>query len=142
MLGRSLIFLDLHHLLPLAGLVLLLLLLELELAVVQDLADGRIRVGHNLHQIQTHFLGRLERGTGGHDPLLFAVLVDQQDAGDADFVIDTRTVFDGRRLHGAANRQCSWSRCAEAAAREPRRPTAGNMTKRPPRIKARRRSHP
>jgi hypothetical protein len=35
------------------------------------------------------------------------VLVDEQDARNADFFVHTRPFLDGRRLHGAANRQCS-----------------------------------
>jgi len=32
------------------------------------------------------------------------MLVDQQDPGNSDVFVDARTVFDGRRLHGPANR--------------------------------------
>ena len=105
--GTELDLLDLHHLLPLARLVLLLLLLELELAVVQDLADGRVGVGNDLHQVQAGFFGSLDGCGGRHDALFLTVLVDEQDAGDSDVFVHARPFFDGRRLHGAANRQCS-----------------------------------
>ena len=52
----------------------------------------------------TSFFRRFEGGGGRHLALLLAVLVDQQDARDADFIVDTRSVFDGRRLHRTANR--------------------------------------
>jgi hypothetical protein len=50
-------FLDLDDLLFLAGLGLLLLLLEPVFAVIQDLADRRDRVGRNLDQIETGLCG-------------------------------------------------------------------------------------
>jgi len=105
--GAELDLLDLHHLLPLARLVLLLLLLELELAIVQDLANGRIRVGHDLDQIEAGLRGGFESRRRGHDALLLALLIDQQDARNADVLVDARPFLLGRRLHGAANRQSS-----------------------------------
>ena len=107
MFGPELDLLELHDLLPLARLVLLLLLLELELAVVEDLADGRIRVRNDLNQIQAGLFGGFERGGGRHHALLLAVLIDQQNAGNADIFVHARPVLDGRRLHRTANRQCS-----------------------------------
>jgi len=35
------------------------------------------------------------------------VLIDEEDARYADIFVHARPFFDGRRLHGAANRQCS-----------------------------------
>jgi hypothetical protein len=55
--GPELDLLDLDDLLLLASFVLLLLLLEPELAVVQDLADGGIGVRRDLHQVEPGFLG-------------------------------------------------------------------------------------
>ncbi len=103
--GPELDLLDLDHLLPLARLGLLLLLLELELAVVEDLADRRIRVWGDLDQVQTGFLGGLDGGGGGHYPLFFAVLIDEQNARDADVFVDAWAVLGRRRWHGATNRQ-------------------------------------
>jgi hypothetical protein len=60
--------LELDHLLPLARLVLLLLLLELELAIVQDLADGRIGVRNDFHQVQASFLAASRAADVGISP--------------------------------------------------------------------------
>ena len=100
-------FFDFDDLLPLARLSLLLLLLELVLAVIQDFADRWLGVWRHLNEVQTCFFRRFERGDSGHDPLFFAVLIDQQDFGNSDLVIDTRAVFGRGRWHWAANRRVS-----------------------------------
>ncbi|MDB5439212.1 MAG: hypothetical protein JWM33_1639, partial [Caulobacteraceae bacterium] len=106
-LRAELDLLDLDDLLALARLVLLFLFLELVLAVIQDLHHRGIGVRHDLDQIETGLLSRFQSRRDRHDALLFAVLIDQQDLGDSDLVVDARSVLDGGRLHGAANGRCS-----------------------------------
>src|SRR3989344_5616419 len=113
--------LELDDLLALARLGLLLLLLEAELAVIENLGDRRVGGGDDLDQVQPGLLGGLEGGGGGHDPLLLAVLINEQPAGGADILVHTRPVLYGRRLHGTANgrRFLMWSRtaCSDEAKR-------------------------
>ena len=66
--GAQLDFLDLDDLLLLAGLGGLLLLVEAEFAVIEDLADRRIGVGHDLDQIETIFLGEAQASTMSTTP--------------------------------------------------------------------------
>ncbi len=127
--------LDLHDLLPLARLGLLLLLLELVFAIVEDLADGGVGVGRHLHQIQSRFLGGLHGGRRGHDALLFAVLIDEQYPRHADVFVDARTVLGRRRRHGTANRQALLGLWTRAGTRRRARPRHPYMTKRKGAIK-------
>ncbi len=59
--GTELDLLDLDDLLLLAGLGGLLLLVEVELAVIEDLADRRIGVRGDLDEIESGVFGQLER---------------------------------------------------------------------------------
>src|SRR5579872_95156 len=97
--------LDLDQLLPLARGALLLLLFELVLAVVEDLADRRVGVRRHLDQVEPRLLGGLQCGGGGHDALFFTLLIDQEHAGDTDIFIDARAVLGRGRWHGTTNRQ-------------------------------------
>ena len=83
--------LDLAHgdlLLVLAGLLELLCLLVLVLGVVEHPADGRARLGRDLHQVEFPFLGELERVGGLQDADLLALVVDQPNLGNADALVD------------------------------------------------------
>ena len=51
------------------------------------------------------WFGGFQRGRGRHYPLLFAVLIDEQNARDADVFIDARAILGRRRGHGTTNRQ-------------------------------------
>jgi hypothetical protein len=90
--------LDLDHFLLLARLVRLFLLLVFILAVVEDLAHGRIGVGRNLDEIEPGLLGALERLADGDDADLAAVGVDQADLVGTDLFIDAGAVLVSRRL--------------------------------------------
>src|SRR6185295_11093151 len=69
------------------------------------------------------FLGRFERGRGGHDALLFSVLIDQQNAGNSDLIIDARSILGRRRGHGTTNRLCSCT----VGTRGPPQPTLASV---------------
>ncbi len=79
--GTELDFLDLDDLLLLAGLGFLLLSLVLELAIVHDLANRRVGVWRNFHQIQPGFFGHFHGACGGNNANIFAVGADQADFG-------------------------------------------------------------
>jgi hypothetical protein len=68
--------LDLDDLLLLAGFRRLLLRRIFILPVVHDLADGRIVVRRNLHQIHARFGSHLDRDHGLDRAMVRAVLVD------------------------------------------------------------------
>ena len=79
--------LDLHHVLVLLCFLLLLALLETELAVVHQLANGRDSLGRDLDKIQTLFIGDLQRLIGGHDAHLFTFGTNQADLLVVDILI-------------------------------------------------------
>jgi hypothetical protein len=82
--GTELHLLDLDRLLLLARLGFAFLLFVLELAEIHDLADGRIGVGRNLHQVEAGLRGHVHGLGGVHDADVFAVRADQADLGGAD----------------------------------------------------------
>jgi hypothetical protein len=75
---------DLDDLLPLARLVGALLRLVLELADVEDLADGRVRIGRDLDQVEAGRVGAGEGVADRDDPDIFAILIDEPDLSDVD----------------------------------------------------------
>ena len=87
-IGRHSDFLDLNDVLILLGFLFLLHLLEAELAVVHDLADGRDGVGSDLNQIQLLFLCHTQSGFSRHDTQLGAVRADDAKLFVPDFFID------------------------------------------------------
>src|SRR4051794_26698035 len=97
--------LDLDDLLFLAGFRGFLLRRILELPVVHDLANGRIVVRRNLHQIHARIHGHLDGRYGFDGAMVETILVDQLDLRVADVVIDARPVFGdcGRGSIGTAN---------------------------------------
>ena len=81
---------DLDDLLTLAGLGGFLLLLVLEFAIVEDLADGRLGVGRNLHEIEPGLLGTLHGVETAHNADILIGFVDQTDVSSPDRLIDPR----------------------------------------------------
>src|SRR5439155_6868335 len=63
-------------------------LLVLELPVVHDLADRRVRIRRNFNEIESSVLRLAERLLSRHDPDLRAVGSDQPDLGRPDPLID------------------------------------------------------
>ena len=98
-------FLDLDDLLFLAGFGGLLLRLEFVLAVIQKLADRRVRVGRNLDEIESGFGSLFKRGLNRNGTVVGAGLVDQLNLAVADLLVDARTVLlnGGRGLHWTTN---------------------------------------
>lgn len=82
-------FFDLDDLLFLTGLSFFLLSLVFELAVIHDLADGRVRVWRNLDEVEPcffcHFHGTLWR----YNAHVLAIGPDQADIGPANTFVNT-----------------------------------------------------
>lgn len=96
-LGVDVVVVDLRShpdLFPDDGLLLLLgvldalLLLEPVLAVVEDLAHGRLRGRGDLDQVEALFLGLGVCANGRHDTELFAFGTDEADGGDPNLFVD------------------------------------------------------
>ena len=87
--GAELHLFDFDDLLLLAGFGFALLLFVLELAEVHDLADGRSCVGRDFDKVEARILGEALRLIGGHNSVLFTLLVNQTYFGDADAMIQT-----------------------------------------------------
>jgi len=66
----------------------LLRLLVLELAVVEDAADGRVRVGRDLDQIEALFAGLCERLLNGDYAEFLPLVVDDEDFADPNPFVD------------------------------------------------------
>jgi hypothetical protein len=95
--GRAhLDLLDLDDLLFLAGLGSLLLLLVFVLAVVHQLADGRLGVGRDFDDVESFFLAQCERLIQADLAILMAIVADQEDGFGIDLVVDARAIL-GRR---------------------------------------------
>jgi hypothetical protein len=86
--GRHTHLLDLDDVLILAGFLLALALLETELAVVHELANGRIGLRRDLHKIKTLFVGDRERLCGGHDAELLTRSADQANLAVTDILVE------------------------------------------------------
>src|SRR5690554_514289 len=85
--GAELHFLDLDLLGLLLGLVGALLLLELELSEVHDLADRGIRIGLDLHQVEAFFLGHLQCFVARQYADHLTIGTDHAYAGHADLAV-------------------------------------------------------
>src|SRR5258708_2432420 len=133
--GSELHLLDDDHLLLLLRLALFLLLLEDELPVIHDLADGRFRGRRDLHEVEVffpgHFLGLLNR----HDADLRALGVNEANlTGAADHLVDSGLGFSGFAVESSVaawrvNANSSCLRCVmRSKARSSRawRETRGN----------------
>ena len=86
-------FFDLSDVLILLRFFFFLCLLEAELAIVHDLADGGIRAGRDLHQVHTLIIGHIQRVLGGHDAELFAIGSDHADLLVSDVLIELMVLF-------------------------------------------------
>ena len=86
--------LELDGVLVLFGLPLLLGRLVLEAAVVEELADGRHRVGRDLDQVEILLSCHFERLHGRHDAELRPIFVDESNFRNSNRAIDARA---GRR---------------------------------------------
>ena len=95
--GRHAHFLNFHHALVLPRLLLPLLLLELELAVVHELADRGNRGGGDLDQIQALLHGLLQSISGGHDAQLSAVGTHQTHLSVPNLLVELMTLFADRK---------------------------------------------
>ena len=69
------------------ALAILLALLILELAEVHDLADRWSCVGRNLDKVEARILGETLRVIRSHYSVLYTLLVNQTNFGDADAMI-------------------------------------------------------
>ena len=85
-------FLDLHHALALFGFLLLFLLLVLELAVVNQLANRRTRLRRDFDQIHAELFSLVKSVVRVHDDA-GSVRHRDSDLGDPDFTIQTMTIF-------------------------------------------------
>jgi hypothetical protein len=74
----------------LVRLALLLRLLVLELAVVEDAADGRVGVRRDLDEVQALFAGHLERLLDGDDTEFLTLVVDDEDFPDTNPFVDAK----------------------------------------------------
>src|SRR5471032_3214110 len=94
--GAHLDLLDLDDFLLLAGFVGFLLLFVFELAVIHQLADGRLVVGRDLDHVEAFFVAQSQRLVQADLAILMAVVSDQENGFGGDFVIDARAIL-GRR---------------------------------------------
>jgi hypothetical protein len=78
---------DFNDFLLLAGFGGLLLLLEFELAIIQDLGHRRHCVGRDFDQIEIGLLGHCEGLTGGNDPNILSIGSDEAHLARVDTVV-------------------------------------------------------
>src|SRR5208283_5122205 len=95
--GPELDLLDLDHLLALARLGRLLLLEKPEFAEVEDLADGRGRIGDDFDQIERRLLGQALGVCEIDDAVIVPLGVYQLDLNCANVAIGSRPAFLRRR---------------------------------------------
>src|SRR6185369_4906103 len=88
-LGADLDLFDLDDGLLALGFALLLLLLVLVFAEVEDLAHGRIALGIDLHEVEAHFAGAAQRLVSRQDSQIRAVLRHDAHLGYANPVVDS-----------------------------------------------------
>jgi hypothetical protein len=84
--------LDLDDLLLLALLGGLLLVLILQLAQIEDLADRRFRVRRDFDEVETRLFGKRQSFIGGNDAEILAFIVDELDFGNANVPIGARAL--------------------------------------------------
>src|SRR5581483_7358962 len=77
----------------------LLLKLVFVLAEIEQLADGRVGVGRDFHQIEACFIGPLEALVQADHTDHFAPAVDETDLRGLNLVIDARPILGRRGLH-------------------------------------------
>jgi hypothetical protein len=88
---------DLDDLLLLLGFGFFLLLLILVLAVIEYLADRRLRVGRNFDQVEPGAYGDLNCFLGRYDPAFFTCVIDEKDLRNTNLLVDARSVVLRRR---------------------------------------------
>jgi hypothetical protein len=98
-LGAKLHLLDLDLDLLLAGGLGLAVLLILELAIVHDLADRRLRVGSDLHEVEVLLVGDALGVANAEQTKLGTIDADQAAGTRVDLVVDARTLVLGYLLH-------------------------------------------
>lgn len=92
-LGTELDFLDLNYGLVLFRLLLALFLLILELAVIHDLANGRIGIGSDLDKVKTFFLGNTKSFASVQNAQLFTVVVNNPYLRNSDPFVASNAVI-------------------------------------------------
>src|SRR5580765_1682008 len=92
-INAELHFLDYDLLLMLLGLALLFFLLVQEFPVVHDAADGRLRGGRDLNQVQIFLAGHLERFERRQDADLISFVVNHPDFAGAYAVVGADKPF-------------------------------------------------
>jgi hypothetical protein len=85
--GTHLDLFDLDDLLVLTCLCGLLLVGIFQLAQIEDLADGRIRIGGNFDEVEAGLLGEKQCVIYGDIAAVVAVGIDELDAGDPDIPV-------------------------------------------------------
>jgi len=88
---------DLDDLLLLLGFGFFLLLLILVLAVIEYLADRRLRVGRNFDQVKPGANGDLYCFLGRYDPALFSGVIYEKDLRNSNLLVDAWSVILRRR---------------------------------------------
>ena len=68
---------------------------SLEAPIIHDLADRRLGVGRDFHQIKTGVLRDPQGVSRIGFTTIVAILIDQLNGGNADFVVDAGAFFDG-----------------------------------------------
>ena len=86
--GTELDLFDLDDLLLLARLSFFLLRFVLELAIVHDFANRRVRIWRDFHQIEACFFGHDHRTFRCHDTDVFAFCANKANFGGPDTVVD------------------------------------------------------
>ena len=92
-INAELHFFDRDRLLMLLGFALFLFLLVQEFPVVHDAANGRLRGGRNLNQIQVLFAGYLERFVRRQDSNLAAFIINHANFAGADALVGADKTF-------------------------------------------------
>ena len=98
---------DVLRLLRFACRVRLFLRLVFEFADVEELGDGRIGVGRDLHEIEADFGRLLDRLFGIHDAEIFALLIDDAHLLRLNELVMARAVL--RRIGGTAGKRGTYS---------------------------------
>ncbi len=90
--GPHLDLFDLNDFLLLFGFGFFLLLLILVFSVIKDLANRRLRIWRNFHQIKAGLDRNLSGVFGGDNPTFFSCMINQQDLRYGNIFIDARSI--------------------------------------------------
>ncbi len=83
---------DLNDFLLLFRFGFFLLLLILVFAVIKNLANRRLRIWRNFHQIKAGVDGNLAGVFGGDNPAFFSSVINQQDLRNGNIFVDARSI--------------------------------------------------